>query len=185
MQNNGIINTLIVGTGEYVTGIVHGNVSKSDKNLGVIALVMFHLRATRPELGLNRILLCGTSGTKFPNIRKHFEQNIAGVYSDIQNVEFESYPEDHVQSNPKAYLDAMNTLNANDIVIIVTPDQTHYEIAREALKRKLHVLCAKPIVQKLEHHLELAKESKQNELLCCVEVHKVFFFLHLFYNQIC
>jgi D-galacturonate reductase len=62
---------LAVGIGEYVTGYVHGAASQSDKKVGVVGLVLFDLRR-RGKVG--RILLAGTSGSKFPGIRHHFEQ---------------------------------------------------------------------------------------------------------------
>jgi D-galacturonate reductase len=62
---------LAVGIGEYVTGYVHGAASQSDKKIGVVGLVLFDLRR-RGKVG--RILMAGTSGSKFPGIRQHFEQ---------------------------------------------------------------------------------------------------------------
>ena len=68
------MNTVIFGTGEYVTGWTGAAGSKSDKSLGVVALVHFDLR----ERGLigEKIALCGTNGGKFDNIRKHFDEKI-------------------------------------------------------------------------------------------------------------
>ena len=38
----------------------------------------------------------------------------------------------------------------------------------------LHVLCAKPIVKRLEDHLALAAAAKKHGVLCAVEYHKRF-----------
>jgi D-galacturonate reductase len=51
---------------------------------------------------------------------------------------------------------------------------THYDIAKYALERKLHVLLTKPAVQTLEHHNELIELAKQNGVICFVEHHKRF-----------
>jgi len=53
------MNAVIFGTGEYVTGWTGAEGSKSDKSLGVVALVHFDLR----ERGLigDKIALCGTN----------------------------------------------------------------------------------------------------------------------------
>merc|ERR1711971_615118 len=57
------MNAVIFGTGEYVTGWTGAEGSKSDKSLGVVALVHFDLR----ERGLigDKIALCGTNRDKF------------------------------------------------------------------------------------------------------------------------
>ena len=38
----------------------------------------------------------------------------------------------------------------------------------------LHVLCAKPVVKKLEDHLKLAEAAKKHGVLCAIEYHKRF-----------
>ena len=54
---------LVIGTGEYVSGLVHGSESTSDKGAGIVALTLFDLR----ERGLvSDIILTGSNGTKFP-----------------------------------------------------------------------------------------------------------------------
>ena len=82
------MNAIIFGTGEYVSGWTGAEGSKSDKSLGVVALVHFDLR----ERGLigDKIALCGTNGNKFEAIRKHFKEKI--VFSNLPNLEFEQFP---------------------------------------------------------------------------------------------
>ena len=83
------MNGVIFGTGEYVTGWTGAEGSKSDKSLGVVALVHFDLR----ERGLigDKIALCGTNGNKFEAIRNHFKEKI--VFSNLPNLEFEQFPQ--------------------------------------------------------------------------------------------
>ena len=82
------MNSIIFGTGEYVTGWTGASGSKSDKSLGVVALVHFDLR----ERGLigEKIALCGTNGGKFDDIRKHFNEKI--TFTNLPNLEFEQFP---------------------------------------------------------------------------------------------
>mmetsp|Transcript_6863 Transcript_6863/g.10627 ORF Transcript_6863/g.10627 Transcript_6863/m.10627 type:complete len:90 (-) Transcript_6863:866-1135(-) len=68
---------LMIGTGEYTTGYVHGKTSQSDKTLGVVGLTFFDLRA-RGKVG-EKIAFCGTSGKKFPGLRKHLQNGIGKV----------------------------------------------------------------------------------------------------------
>jgi hypothetical protein len=63
-------------------------------------------------------------------------------------------------------------MKKGDCVIIFTPDDTHYEMAKEALKRGLNCLLTKPAVKLLSEHLDLVEISKQNNVLCSIEVHK-------------
>lgn len=95
-------NVLIVGSGEYVSGIVSsdGSASSSDKSKGVVAPVMFDLRA-RNKIG-TRIAIAGTCGGKFPHIRRHFA-SISAVYRDM-DVSFDSFPADHVERKADAYV---------------------------------------------------------------------------------
>ena len=162
------VGALMIGTGEYTTGYVHEKASASDKSAGVVALTLFDLR----RLGrVGRIAMVGTNGTKFPGIRQHLRQQIADVYRDM-DVSFDSFPEDNVSSDPKAYLRALDTMSAGDFVTIFTPDDTHCQIALDAVERGLHVLVTKPPVKTLEEHRSLVQASRRQNVLVAVEVHK-------------
>jgi len=162
------VNALMIGTGEYTTGYVHEKASVSDKSAGVVALALFDLR----RLGkVEKIAMTGTNGSKFPGIRQHVKQQIADVYRDM-DVSFESFPEDSVSSDPKAYLRALDAMSAGDFVTIFTPDDTHCRIALDAIERGLHVLVTKPPVKTLDDHRLLVEASREKNVLVAVEVHK-------------
>lgn len=76
------------GSGEYTTGFVGGAASTSDKKVGVVGLCLFDLRR-RGKVG--ELSIVGTSGTKFPAIRKHLHQNISQAYNNL-DTSFTSYP---------------------------------------------------------------------------------------------
>lgn len=84
----------------------------------------------------------------------------------------ECFPADDVDFDGNAYLTAMDTMSAGDVVIVFTPDDTHFPIAMAAMNRKLHVLIAKPIVKTLDHHQELETFARTQDVLCAVEYHK-------------
>ena len=115
--------------------------------------------------------MAGTNGTKFPDIREHLQTQIGDAYKGM-NVSFDSFPDDTVLRDPKAYLKAMDDLQPGDGVIVFTPDNTHFEIGKAALERKLHLMLTKPPVQTLEQHLELATLANQMGVLADLEVHK-------------
>jgi D-galacturonate reductase len=158
----------MVGTGEYTTGYVHNGASGSDKSAGVVALSLFDMRRCGK---VGRLMMAGTNGTKFPGIRRHLHNCIARVYKDL-DVSFESFPDDAVRGDAKAYLTAMDRLEPGDAVTVFTPDDTHFAIALEAVDRGLHVLIAKPIVKTLEDHLALAEAARRSGVLVAMEVHK-------------
>ncbi|MEP4078529.1 Gfo/Idh/MocA family protein [Haloferula sp.] len=159
---------LMVGTGEYTTGFVHGAESSSDKGAGVVALTLFDLRSQ----GLTGdLLMAGTNGTKFPAIRTHLDSAIGQRYAGL-DTSFTSFPADDVSRDPDAWLSALDRLSPGDVVTVFTPDDTHHAIALAALRKKCHVLVAKPIVQALDKHLELIEIAAENGVLCAMEVHK-------------
>ena len=82
------LDVLLIGTGEYTTGYVHGKAADSDiKAAGVVALTMFDLRR-RGAVG--RVGLCGTNGMKMPGIRAHMKSAIEDAYTGM-NIACETF----------------------------------------------------------------------------------------------
>ena len=48
-----------------------------------------------------------------------------------------------------------------DWIFILTPDNTHYNIAKYFLKKKIHVFCEKPLAIKLKQAKDLISLSKR------------------------
>lgn len=163
-------NVLLIGTGEYTTGYVHGAASTSDKPIGVVAITFFALRA-RGKVG-SKIGLCGTTGTKAPFLRQHLKESIENVYNLDATVQ--TYPQDNIESDHLAYEKALNDFEKNDIAVITTPDNTHATIAAACIKRGLHVMLAKPVVQSLSEHLSLNQLAQEHNVLVIGEFHKRF-----------
>ncbi|MFP6612226.1 MAG: gfo/Idh/MocA family oxidoreductase, partial [Pirellulales bacterium] len=55
------VSALMIGTGEYTTGYVHGAAAQSDKGAGVVALTLFDLRR---QGKIGQLRMAGTNGTK-------------------------------------------------------------------------------------------------------------------------
>jgi len=164
------MNSVIFGTGEYVSGWTGAAGSKSDKSLGVVALVHFDLR----ERGLigEKIALCGTNGAKFDGIRKHFADKIK--FKNLPNLSFDQFPQDKTV-NPKAYLDALTKFaKPGDVCSVFTPDDSHFDIISAALDHGLHVMATKPMVKTLKEHQFLVDKAKEKNVLLQIEVHKRF-----------
>lgn len=162
------LNAVLCGSGEYTTGYVHSGGSKSDKKVGVIGLCFFELR----RLGkVDSIAIAGTNGTKFPGIRKHLKDNISDVYGGLDTT-IVSYPADDVGRDAVAYKAALDTLSPGDVTTIFTPDDTHFEIAKYAIEKGIHVLVTKPPVMTVKDQLELVALAKAKNVFVMVEYHK-------------
>lgn len=166
-ENQKLVNVLMVGTGEYTTGYVGGTAADSDKGAGVVALTMFDLRRRHK---VHRIGMCGVNGTKFPGIRQHMKRCIQDVYRDM-NIDCDTFPSD-TEIDPHAYRTAIDTFQPGDIAIIFTPDDTHFDIAMACIRKGMHVMVTKPMVQTLHHHSLLAQAAQQHQVLVAMEVHK-------------
>ena len=55
-----------------------------------------------------------------------------------------------------------------DFVVIVTPNASHYPIAKACLEHHFHVVCDKPLTLNAEQAIELSELAKKNHLLFCV-----------------
>ena len=180
------LNVCMVGTGEYTTGFVGGGASGSDKKVGVVGLTLFDLRR-RGKVG--NLSMVGTSGNKFPAIRKyprlsciekthlqmtgeHLNKNISQVYNGL-DTSFESYPAND-QRDPEAYKKAIDALSPGDAITIFTPDPTHFPIAMYAIERGVHVMITKPAVKLLSEHQQLLEASRKHNVFVYIEHHKRF-----------
>lgn len=162
------INALMIGTGEYTTGFVHGAAATSDKGVGVVALTLMDLRRQQK---IDHLSIAGTNGTRFPGLRQHLQQNIGDVYRDM-STELDTFPDDTTACDPQAWQAALATMSRGDVVTIFTPDDTHFEMALKAVQHGCHVLVAKPVVKTLAEHSELATAAIECGVLVAVEVHK-------------
>ncbi len=140
----------------------------------MVGLVFFDLR--RRGLVGERIAICGTNGTKFPAVRKHFEKEIRDCYNT--DVKCETFPADDVKRDTKAYIKAMDTMKPGDVVTVFTPDDTHFDVVMAAIERKLHVMCTKPIVMKLADHAKIVAAARKAGVLVAIEVHKRWDFVY-------
>lgn len=163
-----MLDGLIVGVGEYVTGLHGEECASSDKSIGVVALALFDMR----KRGLIKsIKLCGRDSSKKEVIEKNFKKNMQSIYPKL-DTSFEYFPK-YSKSNI-AYKEAIDSMKIGSVVFIFTPDDSHFDIAKYALEKNMHVQVAKPLVKKFHEHVLLDKIAKKNNLLLMLEVHKRF-----------
>ncbi len=163
------VDVLMIGSGEYTTGFIDNTSSETDKGAGVVALTMIDLRK-RGQTG--RLGICGVNGKKFPKIRQHMQRSIADVYHhDNFDMSIDTFPQDS-EVNAMSYIDALDSFQKGDAVIIFTPDDTHFDIALAAVNKGMHVLVTKPLVKTLYQHQLLHEAAVKNNVLVITEVHK-------------
>ncbi|MFS0870055.1 Gfo/Idh/MocA family protein [Paenibacillus xylanilyticus] len=69
----------------------------------------------------------------------------------------ESYPETSIYSDYKQLLDEHKV----DLLYIAVPPKYHYPVVMEALKRKIHVFCEKPLANSAEEAQKMLEAAKQ------------------------
>lgn len=141
-----------------------------DKPAGVVAITFTDLRR-RGKIG--RMVLVDAVGERMPAVRATMAQKIGAAYKDM-DLTMTTLPADYVAFDPQSFREAVKLMDRGDVVTIFTPDDTHFEIALACIEAGLHVLCAKPVVKKLEDHLKLAEAAKKHGVLCAIEYHKRF-----------
>jgi D-galacturonate reductase len=163
-----MIQTLTIGIGEYVTGLAQDEAARSDKSYGVIALSLFDMK----ERGLlSEVKLAGRDAKRFRLIDQHFKSTVKSAYPML-DTSFSPYPKEGFSN--EAYKEALADMTQGSAVLIFTPDDTHYEMAKDALMAGMHVLVAKPLVKTTKQHEALQKLAKEKGLLLMLEVHKRF-----------
>jgi D-galacturonate reductase len=135
-----------------------------------------------------RLGMCGTNGTKLPDIRAYMQQAIGDAYKDmdltmdcwwaqsillcsmifIGNIFWYDRPNETVIDG-QAYLEALDTFKRGDACVIFTPDDTHFDMALAAIRRGIHVMITKPAVKTLAEHRQLYDEAQKNNVLVVIE----------------
>ena len=141
-----------------------------DKPAGVVAITFTDLRR-RGKIG--KMVLVDAVGERMPTVRDTMAKKIGAAYKDM-DLTMTTLPADDVGFEPQSFREAIKLMDKGDVVTIFTPDDTHFEIALACIEAGLHVLCAKPVVKRLEDHLKLAEAAKKHGVLCAVEYHKRF-----------
>jgi len=91
-----------------------------------------------------------------------------------------SSPEKSIQAGkemgiPRPYGDAQTLIQSEaehaqgaDVIAIMTPNDSHYDLALAAINAGLHVVCEKPLTNHLSEALHLEQELKNSDSLFCV-----------------
>lgn len=112
------------------------------------------------------ILSFGMSGKLFhaPFIQVHPELNLYGVWERSRQLAHEIYPGIH--SFPT--LEDLLSDPAIELVVVNTPNYTHYEYTKKALLAGKHVVVEKPFTTSVEEGKELIELAKQQQKVLSV-----------------
>jgi len=129
---------------------------------------LYHLQ----RLGkIKNISVCALNGKPLKELA---ENSI--IKNAFPNSSFTPYPDfntvDINEFFPDLYKKILNQLKPESLVIVATPDQTHYQIAKDSLNAGHHTITVKPLVLNHKQAVELEKISKENGLFLGVEYHK-------------
>ena len=108
----------------------------------------------------------GLSGQVFhaPFLEAHTGFQLKKVWERTKNLSKRKYP--HVQV-VREYGDMLND-DAIELIIVNTPDHTHYEFCKQALQAGKHVLVEKPFTLTTKEGIELAGLARKNKRLLAV-----------------
>jgi D-galacturonate reductase len=90
---------------------------------------------------------------------------------------FTPYPaldEPEMSNFPDLYGEVLAGMAPRQAVIVAMPDQLHYAVVMEALKRNQHILCVKPLVLHYDQAVEVEELAAEKGLFIGVEYHKRF-----------
>ncbi len=72
------------------------------------------------------------------------------------------------------YRDVLANCAERNLVIVALPDVIHYDATLAALEANQHVICVKPLVQKVAHAQSIERSARDRNLFVGVEYHKRF-----------
>ena len=108
----------------------------------------------------------GMSGQVFhaPFISIHPQFELTAITERSKNLAKERYPQVKIVRS----FDELLAIDELELVVVNTPDPTHYEYTRKALKSGKHVVVEKPFTETVEQGEELIALARQKGLMLCV-----------------
>lgn len=91
------------------------------------------------------------------------------------SAKFTPYPDfNDDRPQPDLFREVLRGMPARNVVVVAVPDQFHYDVIREALAARQHVVSVKPLVLKHSEAVEIEREARSHGLFAGVEYHKRF-----------
>ena len=152
--NQNVENVLIVGGGMITNDL--------------ILPAVYHLQ----RLGkIKNISVCALNGKP---IKELAENEV--IKKAFPNSSFTPYPDytsvDENEMFPNLYKDLLGKMGSGNLVVVATPDQTHYSIIKDCLNAGQHTITVKPLVLRYSEAIELENLAKEKGLFLGIEYHK-------------
>lgn len=108
----------------------------------------------------------GMSGQVFhaPFISTHPQFELTAIAERSKDLAKERYPQAKIVRG----FDELLAIDELELVVVNTPDPTHYEYTRKALEAGKHVVVEKPFTETVEEGKELIALAEQRGLMLCV-----------------
>lgn len=149
------IDAAIVGAGMYVAD--------------VLLPAVYHLQRTGM---LGDIQVCARRSSSLRELRDNAA--IAEAFPGQSFRPSPSFEQDPSDIHAGIMEEVISSLPPRQAVIIVLPDQLHYEAVMTALEHDQHVLCVKPLVLKHSQAVEIECLARERGLFVGIEYHKRF-----------
>ncbi|MDR2473844.1 MAG: Gfo/Idh/MocA family oxidoreductase [Tannerella sp.] len=120
----------------------------------------------KPKTIKTGIMSYGMSGQLFhaPFIDYHEMFELTAILERSRNLSAERYPDATIVRST----DELLAINELELIIVNTPDLTHYEYTRQALLAGKHVVVEKPFAQTVAQCRELIRIAEERNLMLCV-----------------
>ena len=79
---------------------------------------------------------------------------------------------DPSQKHPDLFREVIARMGKGNVVVVAMPDQLHYMVLEEAIRREQHICCVKPLVLRHDQALEIERRAYEKGLVVGVEYHK-------------
>jgi predicted dehydrogenase len=129
----------------------------------------YHLQRTGV---VGAITVCALNSPPLKALRENAELKQAFPGQDFTPLPSLAEPAD--KAFPSLYKEAIARMPPRQAVVVAMPDNLHYEVVMEALKRDQHVLCVKPLVLRHAQAIEVERLALERGLFVGVEYHKRF-----------
>jgi predicted dehydrogenase len=114
-------------------------------------------RAPSEKINIAGIGVGGVGKNYLKNVNSENIVALCDVDLEFARPVFETYPDAKVYQDYREMLDREKEIDA---VVIGTPDNTHAVIVLDALKKKKHIYCAKPLTRTIEEARKLTIAAK-------------------------
>ena len=84
------------------------------------------------------------------------------------------FPDQRFMATTAPYADVLANAAQRNLTIVALPDQLHFDAVMLALAADQHIICVKPLVQKIQDAKQIERAARERNLFVGIEYHKRF-----------